>query len=247
MANQEILPASTTSPPLLNDPSVLSSWSHRLWVASGCTMVLISLAKSIVASAHSHTWIGPTLAGCVGYILADLFSGFYHWAIDNYGDASTPFFGPQIKGFQGDHKEPLVITKHIFANNLHDLARATTFIVLPVNILCNDPIVHGFVSVCLGCLMFSQQFHVWAHCPKSKLPWLVVALQDAGVLLSWTQHAAHHRPPYNKNYCIFSGVWNKFMDDNKVFEVLERFLSFEFGIRPRSWNEYPVSKRTKFY
>ena len=75
MANQEVLPASTTSPPLLNDPSVLSSWSHRLWVASGCTMVLISLAKSMVASAHSHIWLGPMLAGCVGYILADLFSG----------------------------------------------------------------------------------------------------------------------------------------------------------------------------
>ncbi|KAK1582526.1 hypothetical protein Q3G72_015947 [Acer saccharum] len=130
-------------------------------------MVLISLAKSMVAAAHSHIWLGPMLAGCVGYILADLFSGF-----------------------QGHHKEPLALTKHQFANNLHDLARATTSIMLPVNILCNDPIVHGFVSVWLGCLMFSQQFHVWAHCPKNKLPLLVVALQDAGVLhLSRSQHA----------------------------------------------------------
>ncbi|KAK4850373.1 hypothetical protein QYF36_006199 [Acer negundo] len=74
MANREVLPASTTSP-LLNDPSVLSSWSHRLWVAIGCTTVLISLAKSMVAATHSHIWLRPMLAGCVGYILADLFSG----------------------------------------------------------------------------------------------------------------------------------------------------------------------------
>ncbi|KAK4852688.1 hypothetical protein QYF36_026204 [Acer negundo] len=181
MANQEVLPASITSPPLLNDPSVLSSWSNRLWVAIGCTTVLISLAKSMVAAAHSHIWLGPMLAGCVGYILADLFSG--------------------------------------------------------ANILSNDPIIHGLVSVWFGCLMFSQQFHAWAHCPKSKLPPLVVALQDAGVLLSRSQHAAHHRPPYNNNYCIVSGIWNKFMDDNKVFEALERFFFFQFGVQPQSWNE----------
>ncbi|KAK0599485.1 hypothetical protein LWI29_005728 [Acer saccharum] len=237
MDNLEVLPASTTSPPLLNDPRVLSSWSHRLWVAIGCTTVLISLAKSMVAAAHSHIWLGPMLAGCVGYILADLFSGIYHWVIDNYGNASTPFFGPQIKGFQGHHKEPWVITKRQFANNIHSSALAITFMVLPVNILYNDPIIHGLVSVWFGCLMFSQQFHAWAHCPKSKLPPLVVALQDAGVLLSRSQHASHHRPPYNNNYCIVSGIWNKFMDDNKVFEALERFFFFQFGVQPRSWNE----------
>ncbi|KAG2263105.1 hypothetical protein Bca52824_070184 [Brassica carinata] len=47
------------------------------------------------------------------------------------------------------------------------------------------------------------------HGTKSKLPPLVVALQDMGLLVSRKQHARHHQAPYNNNYCIVSGTWNK--------------------------------------
>ncbi|KAK6946882.1 Lipid desaturase domain [Dillenia turbinata] len=225
------------SKPDPNDPSLQSAWSHRAWVASGCATVLISLAKSLTTSIDSQMWLEPTLAGLVGYVLADLGSGVYHWGIDNYGSAKTPIFGSQIEAFQGHHKWPWTITKRQFANNLHALARAVTFVVLPIDFLCNDPIFSTFAGVCSGCIMFSQQFHAWAHCTKSKLPWLVVALQDLGILVSRSQHAAHHRPPYNNNYCIVSGVWNQFLDRQNVFEVLEMVLFFKFGVRPRSWSD----------
>ncbi|KAL5804135.1 hypothetical protein ACOSQ3_030935 [Xanthoceras sorbifolium] len=226
-----------TSSPLLNDPSLQSTWSHGAWVATGCTTVMISLAKSMVAAANSHIWLEPMLAGYIGYILADLGSGVYHWGIDNYGDASTPIFGSQIEAFQGHHKWPWTITRRQFANNLHSLARVITFTVLPLDILCHDPTVQGLVGVCSGCIMFSQQFHAWAHGTKSKLPPPVVALQDAGVLVSRSQHGAHHRPPYNNNYCIVSGIWNEILDKHKVFEALEMVLFFKLGVRPRSWSE----------
>ncbi|KAJ4726096.1 fatty acid desaturase 4, chloroplastic-like [Melia azedarach] len=211
ISSTPVIPTITTnSPPLLNDSTLQSTWSHRAWVATGCSTVLISLAKSIVAAASCHIWLEPMLAGYVGYILADLGSGVYHWGIDNYGDESTPVFGNQIEAFQGHHKWPWTITRRQFANNLHALARAITFTVLPIDILCNDSIIHGFVCMCAGCIMFSQQFHAWAHGTKSKLPPLVVALQDVGVLVSRSQHAAHHRPPYNNNYCIVKQE-NKFI------------------------------------
>ncbi|PKI67954.1 hypothetical protein CRG98_011550 [Punica granatum] len=166
-----------------DDPSSLkSTWSHRAWVACGCTTVFVSLAKSVLLAAESHSWAGPILAGSVGYVLADLGSGVYHWGIDNYGDASTPFFGSQIEAFQGHHKWPWTITRREFANNLHALARAVAFSVLPIDLLCNDPTMLGFVAFFSGCIMFSQQFHAWAHGTKSRLPQLVVALQDAGIL-----------------------------------------------------------------
>ncbi|KAJ9153764.1 hypothetical protein P3X46_027172 [Hevea brasiliensis] len=239
-------PTSVTpiAPPVLNDRSLQSTWSHRIWVATGCTTVLISLAKAIVAAADSHIWLQPILAGYIGYILADLGSGVYHWGIDNFGDASTPIFGAQIEAFQGHHKWPWTITRRQFANNLHALARAVTFCVLPIDLAFNDPTIHAFVSVCSGCIMFSQQFHAWAHGTKSKLPPLVVAMQDVGLLVSRAQHAAHHRPPYNNNYCIVSGVWNEFLDQQKVFEALEMILYFQLGVRPRSWSE-PTSDWTE--
>ncbi|XP_068338734.1 fatty acid desaturase 4, chloroplastic-like [Pyrus communis] len=232
-----LLTDTTIRPPQPNDPSLLSTWSHRAWVASGCTTVLVSLAKSVTCAADSHIWLEPFLAGLVGYVLADLGSGVYHWGIDNYGGASTPIFGPQIEAFQGHHKWPWTITRRQFANNLHALARVVTFFVLPIDLVCDDPVVNGFVAVCSGSIMFSQQFHAWAHGTKSRLPPVVVALQDLGVLVSRPQHAAHHRQPYNNNYCIVSGVWNELLDQQKVFEALEMVLFFKLGLRPRSWSE----------
>ncbi|KAF7831377.1 fatty acid desaturase 4, chloroplastic [Senna tora] len=227
----------TANRPVDNDPSLRSTWSHRAWVAAGCTTVFASLAKSIVGAANSHLLVEPILAGWVGYVLADLGSGVYHWAIDNYGDGSTPVFGAQIEAFQGHHKWPWTITRRQFANNLHALARVVTFTVLPMGLICDDPTTLAFIGVCSGCIMFSQQFHAWAHSMKSRLPPLVVALQEAGVLVSRSQHAAHHRPPFNNNYCIVSGVWNEVLDGFKVFEVLEMMLYFKVGVRPRSWSE----------
>jgi len=199
--------------------------------------VLFTLAKAAVGAAHSHIWWQPILAAYVGYIMADLGSGVYHWGIDNYGDASTPVFGAQIEAFQGHHKWPWTITRRQFANNLHALARAVAIFVFPMNLAFDDPVVLSFIGVCSGCIMFSQQFHSWAHGTKSKLPPPVVALQEAGLLVSRSQHGAHHRQPYNNNYCIVSGVWNDFLDKNMVFEVLEMVLYFKVGVRPRSWSE----------
>ncbi|XP_015080635.1 fatty acid desaturase 4, chloroplastic [Solanum pennellii] len=222
---------------VLNDPSLKSTWAHRAWMASGCTTVLIPLARSAAGVLDSHMWAGPLIASCIGYIVADLASGIYHWGIDNYGNAESPVFGAQIDAFQGHHKWPWTITRREFSNNLHSLARAVTFTVLPINIFCNDPTTLAFVGVCSGCIMFSQQFHSWAHGTKSKLPSIVLALQDAGVLVSREQHADHHRVPYNNNYCIVSGIWNSILDESKFFELMEMIFFFKFGVRPRSWSE----------
>ncbi|KAK2387244.1 fatty acid desaturase 4, chloroplastic [Trifolium repens] len=224
-----------------SDTSLQSTWSHRAWVAVGCTTLLISLGESVKGSVDMNMWVEPILAGWLGYILADLGSGVYHWGIDNYGDGSTPLVGAQIEAFQGHHKWPWTITRRQFANNLHALARVVTFVVLPVDLVFHDPIVQSFVAVCAGCIMFSQQFHAWAHGTKSRLPPLVVALQESGVLVSRTQHSAHHRPPYNNNYCIVSGVWNEVLDKSKFFEAMEMILYFKLGVRPRSWSE-PASE-----
>ncbi|KAL0443389.1 UNVERIFIED_CONTAM: Fatty acid desaturase 4, chloroplastic [Sesamum latifolium] len=205
--------------------------------SGGCTTVLVSLAKSAIGAVDSHIWLEPILSGFVGYVLADLGSGIYHWGIDNYGGAETPVFGGQIEAFQGHHKWPWTITRREFANNLHALARAVTFTVLPINLLCDDAVLLGFVGVCAGCIMFSQQFHAWAHTTKSRLPGVVVALQDGGVLVSRMQHAAHHRAPYNNNYCIVSGVWNEVLDGWRAFEAMEMVIFFKFGVRPRSWSD----------
>ncbi|KFK24390.1 hypothetical protein AALP_AAs66006U000200 [Arabis alpina] len=229
------------NPPQSNDPTLQSTWTHRFWVAAGCTTVFASFAKSIIGGFGSHLWLEPALAGFAGYMLADLGSGVYHWAMDNYGDESTPLVGTHIEDSEDHHKWPCTITRRQFANNLHSLARITTLIVLPLDLAFNDHVVHGFISMFAFCVLFCQQFHAWAHGTNSKLPPLVVVLQDTGLLVSRTHHMIHHRKPYNNNYCVVSGAWNKVLDGNKVFEALEMVLYFKLRVRPRSWSD-PDSK-----
>jgi hypothetical protein len=75
----------------------------------------------------------------------------------------------------------------------------------------------------------------------------VVALQDAGLLVSRAQHAAHHRPPYDNNYCIVSGVWNNFLDKQRAFEALEKMLFIKLGVQPRSWSVCSKNREVLYF
>eukprot|EP00951_Prasinocladus_malaysianus_P040873 scaffold475160_cov42-Prasinocladus_malaysianus.AAC.1 len=76
---------------------------------------------------------------------------------------------------------------------------------------------------------------------KSELPEYIVALQDAGLLISRKAHGAHHRAPFEGNYCIVSGFWNPILDqngaDDAFFRQLERYVAEKTGVEPRCWYE----------
>lgn len=221
----------------LNDSSLESTWAHRAWVAIGCGAMVAVMAKSIIAIDSSESIPLGLISAYIGYVLADLATGIYHWGVDNYGDADTPIFGPQIDGFQGHHKRPWTITKRQFANNIHALARPASFILGAFVLLPGNTAVDAFVGVMTSCVVFSQQFHCWAHSKKRQLPELVVGLQEKGILVSRLNHAAHHRAPYDNNYCIVSGMWNPVLDNSKFFKKLEVFIHSRWGVRPRCWDE----------
>ncbi|MCD7463926.1 hypothetical protein HAX54_051704 [Datura stramonium] len=171
-------------------PSLKSTWTHQAWMVSGCSTVLISLARSALWAVDSQTWAGPLKLR--GYVLSDLASGIYHWGIDNYGSAETPVFGSQIDAFQGHHKWPWTITRRQFANNLHALARAVTFTVTPNRLLCNDPAILCFVGVFPAALCSASSSFLGSRHENGAFNRL--ALQDAGILVSRSQHAALHQP-----------------------------------------------------
>ena len=65
--------------------------------------------------------------------------------------------------------------------------------------------------------------------------------QAAGLLVSRRAHGAHHRAPFEGNYCIVSGAWNGVLDaggsDQSFFRRLERFVVARGGAEPRCWHE----------
>ncbi len=75
----------------------------------------------------------------------------------------------------------------------------------------------AFFSSFIFLVCMSQQFHAWSHMKKSELHPAVVALQEAGLLIGRKAHGAHHRAPFEGNYCIVSGWWNELLDNSLFF------------------------------
>jgi hypothetical protein len=98
-----------------------STMEHRLWTY-GCLSILGASIAGAAADIHSPgdaaTVLGAVFAA---YVLSDLGTAVYHWAVDNYGDGNTPVFGRQIAAFQGHHQRPWTITQREFCNNVHQV------------------------------------------------------------------------------------------------------------------------------
>lgn len=220
-----------------------STPEHRFWV--GLTTILLTgtLFNGInnIHGIDGAAWaIGWAL---LAYSLADFGTGVYHWGVDNYGDANTPVFGSQIAAFQGHHQRPWTITEREFCNNVHKVFKPAA---LPAALLFASSFVMPsswsvWSSLFLFLACMSQQFHAWSHMKRSELHPLVVAAQDSGLLISRKAHGAHHKAPFEGNYCIVSGHWNSILDgdgsEESFFRRLERFIYNMWGVEPRCWKE----------
>jgi palmitoyl-[glycerolipid] 3-(E)-desaturase len=70
---------------------------------------------------------------------------------------------------------------------------------------------------------------------KSDLPRTVVTLQETGVIISRKAHGAHHKSPFNINYCIVSGWCNPILDCGLMYRM-EMAIKKHMGIEPRGWS-----------
>eukprot|EP00877_Chromochloris_zofingiensis_P007580 jgi/Chrzof1/3075/Cz12g10230.t1_FADA[v5.2] len=224
----------------LDENELLASTAeHRFW-----TLGTMGLMAAGFTQALQHMESGSdagiiVAAFVVAYILADLGTGIYHWGVDNYGDGTTPVFGRQIAAFQGHHQKPWTITQRQFCNNVHQVFKPAAFpsaCVLAVSHWM--PLwAQAFLPSFLFLVCMSQQFHAWSHMKKSELPGYIIALQDAHILISRKAHGAHHKPNFDGNYCIVSGLWNPVLDNSGFFRWLEEVIAAGTGVEPRCW--YP--------
>ena len=143
---------------------------------------------------------------------------------------------------QGHHQRPWTITQREFANNLHQVfkpAAAPAAVIALLALFRAEPGGPGgeaFASSFLLLVCMSQQFHAWSHMKRSELHPLVLALQEKGVLIGRKAHGAHHRPNFEGNYAIVSGLWNKPLDGSGFFRGLEKVVASVTGVEPRCWH-----------
>ena len=85
----------------------------------------------------------------------------------------------------------------------------------------------------------SQELHKWSHQTKNEVPGFVNTLQDLGVSISRVSHAQHHLTPYDRNYCIVSGLCNDALDKSGFFRWMEHRVYEINGVESNAWKLDP--------
>lgn len=214
---------------------------HRVVEASAVVAAaLLSLALAIALAPGLDglaACSAVAAAFALAFVASDVFSGLVHWSFDRHFDERTPYLGPNfVRPFREHHGDPLSITRHDFV----ELNGNTCLAVVPPLAVTGwwvGPAVSGpgavfgtaFVLFLAVWTVLTNQFHQWAHQPRP--PRVVQWLQRHRVLLAPEHHALHHRPPFDRHFCITSGIANPLLDRVHFFAALEAVLA---GSRSRT-------------
>jgi ubiquitin-conjugating enzyme E2 variant len=182
-------------------------------------------------------WLVAAVSAALGYIFADLVSGIVHWMADRYGSEQTPLLGANyIRPFREHHTDPTDITRHDFIEtNGSNCIISIPFMIAVLGAASLTPtllatyLLGSMLAFSLG-IFATNQFHKWAHMKDAPSP--ARALMRLSLILGADHHDAHHRAPYDRNYCITTGWWNPLLHPWKVFDRAERCLAFLTGARP---------------
>ena len=216
------------------------AWSHRLIEVFGIvTFFSLSawLATGIGKNIGGDLWLLPVGLLC-GFVGADFFSGFVHWACDSWGSPETPFIGKIfIRTFREHHVDQKSITRHDFIETNGDNCLVASpalglALLLPLAPGALGALFGGIFVLSLTFFVFmTSQIHKWAH--TASPPQWVQSLQRRGLVLAPSHHDVHHTAPHDANYCITVGWMNVPLQRIDFFRRAERVITALTGLKPR--------------
>jgi ubiquitin-conjugating enzyme E2 variant len=202
---------------------------HRHLEAAALVAVPV-LASLLLADVWSRSGAVWTLlfALVAAHPAADLVSGLVHWAADRILPIGAPYLGPAfVRPFREHHADPRGITRHDFietnGNTCIALAPALAGVWWWATGRPGTPATVLVEALAVGLafwLCVTNQIHKWAHLERP--PAAVRLLQRCRLILEPRHHAAHHRPPFDRRFCITSGWLNPVVDRLGMFDRLER-------------------------
>jgi len=202
------------------------------------TLEVVVLYRALGAASPGDIWLVLAMF-VLGQVVTDFVSGVVHWSCDTWGQLDTPVFGPTfIRSFREHHVDPTAMCSHDFIETNSDPSIPSVVLNLYVVLWRPfDPSSRFDVALHFFCFFggifaaFTNEFHKWSHMHNA--PWWVSALQSTWVVLPKRHHAVHHKPPFDKYYCITTGHLNWFLDTMGFWRGAEFVLSALTGAVPR--------------
>lgn len=164
------------------------------------------------------------------WIAADFLSGLVHWWEDRYGNPEWPIIGahviaPNIR----HHTDQLAFTVGGYWE------RNWTSLVPALSLAAAAYLIgYRWLAMVLVFLSQANEIHAWAH-QKCIRP--IRGLQLLGALHSPDQHAAHHRRPFDRNYCVMTDYLNPVLSGAGAWHAAEWTIRQITGIEPRPERE----------
>lgn len=181
----------------------------------------------------------------VGFFLADLIAGGFHWFEDNYIDYCIDI--PIINEIAKDNEMHHYFPRSILANNYIELIEITlplTMIVLVLLYFLDRRLFDypylmasfGFFSV------ISNILHAFSHMRNCETSDIMKFMQKCGILCSHEHHKIHHESPDQK-YCVITEYNNYILDNLYFWRILEFVIYLITGIKPnRKMNQIHYNK-----
>jgi plasmanylethanolamine desaturase len=212
---------------------------HRLYEYGGILLAIVCaswLALRAAEGTHLST-LALVVAIATGMLFADITSGTVHWLCDTWGSPTTPILGGlAIRTFREHHVDEKAIVRHDFVEtNGHNMALSVLPSVVGLMLTQGNPPGSSFLAACLLSSAFfvsiTSQVHKWAHMDRP--PLVARILQRMRLILPPQHHAAHHRAPHTKNFCITTGWLNRPLHALRFFDTLEEIVTAVTGAVPR--------------
>jgi plasmanylethanolamine desaturase len=198
------------------------------------SMMLVS--GGVMAAATALAVVTVKSAGAV--LAADLMSGVVHWAEDAYARLDTPIVGKLIGQANIEHHiKPRAFVERSYLQSSRDLILLSLAVVATAwwCKFLSWPIVVFAIAAANA-----NQIHKWAHSPPHENGRLVTLLQRVKLLQTQRHHGRHHSGNKDSYYCSITNVVNPVLERIKLWQGLERFNRYVFGLTRK---EDPSVKR----
>jgi ubiquitin-conjugating enzyme E2 variant len=163
----------------------------------------------------------------LGWLIADLLSGFVHWVEDRVLWVGMPLISKSVvEPNRRHHRDPQAfLYQSVLARN------GTSWAAVAV-IAAAWLWLAGFSWVLAGALaggLAVTEIHVRTHRAIVRTSWYR-ALQDIGIVQSRAHHVGHHADPMDSRYCVLTDWLNPLLDRIGLWARLEAGLG-ALGVR----------------
>jgi ubiquitin-conjugating enzyme E2 variant len=179
----------------------------------------------------------------IGFLLADIVTGGFHWLEDSYFDYCTdiPIIGTIAQDNELHHYFPRSMLAYSYLDHITVSLPLTLLIVGTIYLLNNNIMKYKFflISFVFFCTV-SNIIHRFSHLRECETSAGLKFLQRTGILCSHEHHKLHHQT-INEKYCVISEYNNYILDSIGFWRGLEQGIYVCTGLQPKrklSYNSY---------